>query len=71
MTKPSRPRGLQRLGHRDVFAFRKRCGWCGVQLRRWQRDLCRRCKEHALDPYAGPLSGSRWDAQPDEAWRER
>lgn len=59
--------GLKQYGHPHRFAFRKRCGWCGVQLRRWQRDLCRLCKGGRDDPGASaPCSqGSRWDEEPD------
>lgn len=52
------------------FGFRRRCGWCGVVLRGWQLNLCRRCKERVSLSWADPwtVSKSRWDDQPDE-WR--
>ena len=59
---------LRTKRHRDRFAFRRRCGWCGVQLRMWQRNLCRRCYLGTSDPWGGsPCNeGSRWHAEPDE-----
>lgn len=57
---------LRTLNHPHRFAFRKRCGWCGVQLRRWQRDLCRLCSGPAYGIGSAPCGqGSRWDAAPD------
>ena len=55
------------------FGFRRRCAWCGVVLRGWQLNRCRRCKTKGTD--AGPglqgggppcPPGARWDAEPDE-----
>lgn len=62
---------LTRLG------FRRRCAWCGVQLRGWQLNLCRLCKGPATGDAGIYLSsggppcrqGSRWNAQPDK-WRK-
>lgn len=53
-----------------TLGFRRRCSWCGVQLRGWQMNLCRLCKTPAVMPYAGPpcRRASRWGAAPD-AWR--
>jgi predicted RNase H-like HicB family nuclease len=48
------------------FGFRRRCAWCGVVLRGWQLNCCRRCKravDYSPSPWCG--SGSRWDAEPD------
>lgn len=54
---------------RPRFGFRKRCGWCGVQLRRWQLDLCRRCRDAHNGGGSAPYpQGSRWEAEPDP-WR--
>lgn len=55
------------------FGCRKRCGWCGVELRRWQRDLCRLCRPRATGSAGiyrsagGPPCGhmARVDADPD------
>lgn len=48
------------------FGFRRRCGWCGVQLRGWQLNLCRLCRPAALYSPSPPcLHGSRWDAPAD------
>lgn len=60
------------MTRKSTFGFRKRCGWCGVELRRWQRDLCRNCRAHANDPGASSpcVHGSRWDAEPD-VWKWR
>lgn len=59
------------------FGFRRRCGWCGVVLRGWQLNLCRRCKERTQDAglylqSGGPWcsSQSRWEDEPD-VWRGR
>lgn len=51
----------RRMGHPHAFPLRKRCGRCGVQLRRWQLDLCRSCR---MTVQWGSR-GSRWDASPD------
>ena len=59
---------LREQGHRDRFAFRRRCGWCGVQLRAWQRNLCRRCALGVGEPMVttSPCNEqSRWNADPD------
>lgn len=62
---------LRKIGHQDRFAFRKRCGWCGVQLRRWQRDLCRTCKPGAYGWGSAPCGqGARWNASPDSLIRD-
>lgn len=58
------------MKHRPpTFPFRRRCGWCGVQLRLWQANLCRLCahKVHTPDfPQSPPCpQGSRWLADPD------
>ena len=55
------------------FGFRRRCSWCGVVLRGWQLNLCRRCKLATIETPIGLTSppcgrGSRWDAEPDR-WR--
>lgn len=52
------------------FGFRRRCAWCGVQLRAWQLNLCRTCRLAVMTPYAGPpcFHGSRWDEEAD-GWR--
>lgn len=50
------------------LGFRRRCGWCGVQLRGWQLNLCRYCKLKVESPavVSAPCpQGSRWDAEPD------
>ena len=54
------------------LGFRRRCGWCAVQLRGWQLNLCRRCKAASSDAGiylqgGGPPCGhgSRFDAYPD------
>lgn len=50
-----------------AYGFRRRCGWCGVVLRSWQRNLCQRCGRSARSEWGGPpvASASRWDAAPD------
>lgn len=55
------------------FGFRRRCAWCGVVLRGWQLNLCRRCKSCVGQMYGGPwcMSRSRWEEQPDERKRWR
>lgn len=57
-----------------LLGFRRRCAWCGVQLRGWQLNMCRGCKAHTADAgiylqSGGPPCphGSRWDAAPDDA----
>ncbi|QXN74299.1 membrane protein [Gordonia phage ObLaDi] len=55
---------------RPRFPFRRRCSWCGVQLRLWQINLCRRCRPAVSEPAvrSSPTpEGSRWDADPDPA----
>lgn len=49
------------------LGFRRRCGWCGVQLRGWQLNLCHRCKLTLNNDIASAPcpKGSRWDAEPD------
>ena len=48
------------------LGFRRRCGWCGVQLRWWQLNLCRTCGLRVNDFGSPPCSeGHRWDAEPD------
>jgi hypothetical protein len=48
------------------FGFRRRCAWCGVVLRGWQLNCCRRCKRAVVySPSPWCVSGSRWDAEPD------
>jgi hypothetical protein len=55
------------------LGFRRRCAWCGVQLRGWQLNLCRLCGPRAKGSAGIYLSaggppcaqGSRWDATPD------
>lgn len=56
-----------------ALGFRRRCGWCGVQLRAWQLNLCRVCRFRA-DGNAGIYlsgggppcrEGARWNAAPD------
>lgn len=53
-----------------TYGFRRRCGWCGVTLRGWQLNLCRRCKS-AVKEMPGRLtsppckSQSRWEETPD------
>lgn len=59
-----------------VLAFRRRCGWCGVQLRAWQVNLCRGCREVAFGDAGlylrsgGPRwrQMERWEGDPDR-WR--
>lgn len=55
------------------FGFRRRCAWCGVILRGWQLNLCRRCKQAVKwnKPSPPVLSRSRWDAEPDDRRRFR
>jgi hypothetical protein len=57
-----------------AFGFRRRCSWCGVQLRGWQINLCRACKLRTGDAGIYLQSGgppcrerSRWEAEPDDA----
>ncbi|QWS68228.1 hypothetical protein SEA_VANLEE_111 [Gordonia phage VanLee] len=53
---------------RPTLGFRRRCGWCGVQLRIWQRNNCKRCRLAIEEPAvrSSPTpEGSRWDAEPD------
>jgi hypothetical protein len=55
------------------LGFRRRCGWCGVQLRWWQLNLCRVCRIYGvvLDMPSPPcLQRSRWDAAPDGMTQE-
>ena len=54
------------------FGFRRRCAWCGVQLRAWQMNLCRTCHRPAALAHVGPPcpEGSRWGQAPDR-WRTR
>lgn len=55
------------------LGFRRRCAWCGVQLRWWQLNLCRLCGPRAKGDAGIYLSAggppcphaSRWDAVPD------
>ena len=59
---------LREVKRQDRIAFRRRCGWCGVKLRGWQRNLCRRCYLGTNDPWpsSSPCNeGSRWNAEPD------
>lgn len=57
------------------LGFRRRCAWCGVQLRGWQLNLCRKCKTATGSGIGGILSsppctqGSRWDRDPDKFGR--
>ena len=56
-----------------AYGFRRRCGWCGVVLRSWQRNLCQRCGRSARSEWGGPpvASASRWDAAPDSwPWQQ-
>lgn len=48
------------------LGFRRRCSWCGVVLRLWQLNLCRKCKQ-CVKYSEGPwcMTASRWDATPD------
>lgn len=49
-----------------VFGFRRRCAWCGVQLRAWQVNTCKGCRGAILSQASSPCPhGSRWDAPPD------
>ncbi len=53
------------------LGFRRRCAWCGVQLRGWQLNVCRLCRWPAkVAIWADPpcMHASRWDAEPD-TWR--
>jgi hypothetical protein len=51
------------------FGFRRRCAWCGVALRGWQVNCCRRCKRAVkFSPSPWCVSASRWTAAPD-TWR--
>jgi hypothetical protein len=48
------------------FGFRRRCAWCGVVLRGWQLNLCRRCKRAVVySPSPWCVQASRWEADPD------
>jgi hypothetical protein len=53
--------------------FRRRCAWCGVVLRGWQMNRCRRCAIAIRSEPRHPGTGlwcshaSRWEAEPD-AW---
>ena len=49
------------------FGFRRRCAWCGVVLRGWQLNCCRRCKERVSLIWGDPWCphASRWNAEPD------
>lgn len=56
----------------EEYGFRRRCAWCGVVLRGWQLNRCRRCKAGGLDiPSPWTPSMSRVDAIPDERRRWR
>lgn len=46
--------------------MRRRCFWCVVELRWWQLNACRRCKE-SITWHGWPWTGrgSRVDADPD------
>jgi hypothetical protein len=55
-----------------VLGFRRRCAWCGVQLRGWQLNMDRACKLRTGDAglylqCGGPPcgQGARWDDEPD------
>lgn len=45
----------------------RRCNWCGVELRWWQINHCRRCGQAVRLNEPGPpcKSGSRWYEDPD------
>jgi hypothetical protein len=50
--------------------FVRRCGWCGVRLRRWQVNLCQLCGPavRSSDFRTSPcVEGSRW-AAPMDRW---
>lgn len=56
----------------ETLGFRRRCAWCGVQLRAWQLNMDRACKLRTGDAglylqSGGPpcSEGSRWDGDPD------
>lgn len=48
--------------------MRRRCGWCGTQLKWWQMNLCHDCKRDFVYDAPTPKhrEGSRW-----ERWLER
>lgn len=49
-----------------TLGFRRRCCWCGVQLRGWQLNACRTCKRAIVYSPSPPVrSASRWNAEPD------
>lgn len=55
------------------LGFRRRCAWCGVQLRGWQLNKCRECGLRTGDCGIYLQSGgppcheqSRWGAEPDD-----
>jgi hypothetical protein len=62
-----------------TLGFRRRCAWCGVQLRGWQLNLCKLCGPRAkgsagiyLSAGGPPCSqGARWDEKPDDWGRRR
>lgn len=55
--------------------WRRRCSWCGVQLRGWQLNLCQLCKPRATGDAGiylqsgGPPCGqaARWTDVPDRS----
>jgi hypothetical protein len=56
------------------LGFRRRCSWCGVQLRGWQVNLCQLCGPRTGDAgiylqSGGPPCGqaARWNEPPDQS----
>ncbi len=55
---------------RPERVFVRRCGWCGVRLRRWQVNLCQLCGPavRSSDFRTSPCTeGSRWN-HPMDRW---
>lgn len=55
------------MNERETLGFRRRCAWCGVQLRWWQLNLCKMCRFYVIYDHPSPPCSqkSRWNALPD------
>jgi hypothetical protein len=68
-TIPSYPHGDVNPNH---TGFRRRCGWCAVELRWWQLNLCRTCKQDVVRDLLWPRRrpGSHYYAKWDRAFED-
>lgn len=65
------PRTKTDPGAESRLGFRRRCAWCGVMLRAWQLNMCRRCRSAEQGRASAPCGqASRWREEPDR-WRTR